>query len=192
MVTDFDGIVDGEERNFLRVPDKPLVLMGMMGCGKSHVGRILAQEFGIQLYDIDADIEGEQGQKISDIFANYGEEHFRGLELEMVRRKVSQGFCVISLGGGAITTPDVLKLVKEKTISVWLDAPIEVLFERTQRNKNRPLLDCENPKERLQVLFDARKALYAQADIRVDSSAGDPLVAVRNIEKALYVRGDIA
>lgn len=192
IAIDFKGIkMDGQKR-LSHLPDKPIVLMGMMGCGKSHVGKILAQKFSILLYDVDAEIETEQGRKISEIFEKEGESFFRSLELESIRQKVEQGFCIISLGGGAVTTPEVLKLVNESTISVWLDAPIDVLFERTQRNKNRPLLNCENPKERLQSLFDARQGLYAQADIKVNSSGNDPMVVVRDIENILYERGDIA
>lgn len=172
--------------------DKPVVMMGMMGCGKSHAGRLLAQDLDIQLYDIDLEIERAQGRKISDIFAKDGEIFFRKLECEMIKEKIYSGVSVISLGGGAVTTPEVLQEVLDHTISIWLDTDLETLFERTQRNNNRPLLQCDDPREKLQQLWDARKDLYARANYRIDSSGNDPAPVVRNIEKALYARYYIA
>lgn len=173
---------------------KPLVLIGMMGSGKSHVGKLLSQKYHVPLYDIDALIEERQKKKIAEIFEKFGEAYFRELEFVEIERVLSAGNepCVLSLGGGAVTTPKVLDLVKNKAVSVWLDVDIDVLFERTQRNKDRPLLLCENPKERLENLLRNRIHLYSQADIRADSSESDPHVVLDAIEKALYERGFMA
>lgn len=181
-----------EKDNISKLPEKPLALIGMPGSGKSHVGKLLSKELDIPLYDIDALIEEEQKCKISEIFEKKGEIYFRRAEAAIIKERVQQGLSVLSLGGGAVTFPIGFSFIRANTISIWLDVPIDILFERTQRNKDRPLLNVKNPKEKLEELFAARKHLYELADIRVDSSGCDPMVAVENILKLLYERGFIA
>lgn len=173
--------------------DRPVALVGMPACGKSHVGKILARDLDIPLYDIDFEIEREEGRKIVDIFAVEGEAYFRAKEHEIIRRHLERHeICVLSLGGGALTTPQTLELIKAHAISVWLDTDIDTLYERTQRNRNRPLLNCDNPRQKLEDLMAARGALYAQADLKIDSSGHDPVPVTHALQKALYARYEIA
>lgn len=172
--------------------DRPLVLVGMMGSGKSHVGKILAQHLGLPLYDSDAMIEQDEGKSVARIFTEDGEAKFRELERHKIQELLALGTSVISVGGGAITTPEVLREIKSRAVSVWLDCNIDVLFKRTGRNKGRPLLDCDDPKGRLENLLEKRRHLYAQADITADSSGEDVEEVVRNVQKALYAYYDIA
>ncbi|MCB1682024.1 MAG: shikimate kinase [Alphaproteobacteria bacterium] len=147
---------------------KPLVLVGMMGSGKSHAGSLLASALSLEHYDSDKLIEKDRGRTISDIFSQDGEAAFRALERQKILHLLSSGPCVISTGGGCVTVPDILSAIRAQAVSVWLRADIDVLYERLKRSKNRPLMDCEDPKERLKTLMAQREALYAQADLIVD------------------------
>ncbi len=152
--------------------NKPIVLVGMMGCGKSYIGKALANEFGLPFYDSDSLLEKQQGKSITQIFADDGEAHFRVLEKEVISDLLDRGLCVIATGGGALTTAETLSKVKSAGVSIWLNSDIDTIYERVKDDKTRPLLDCENPKAKLEDLLLAREELYDQADIEIDNSAG--------------------
>ncbi len=160
--------------------DKPIVLVGMMGCGKSLIAEKLVSAMGVALYDIDAMIKDDEDRTINEIFADEGEAYFRTLEADKIDAVLAEGLCVISTGGGALKTPRTLENIKEKAVFVWLDVDIDTIYKRIKDDKNRPLLQGDNPKAKLEELLAAREHLYKQADIRVDNS-GDPNDTVAEI-----------
>ncbi|MBK9584682.1 MAG: shikimate kinase [Alphaproteobacteria bacterium] len=171
---------------------KPLVLLGMMGSGKSHAGAILSALLDLPHYDSDKLIEAKEGRTISDIFAETGEAVFRALEHATIVDLLDRGPCVLSTGGGCVTVPQTLSAIHDKGISVWLKADVETLYERLKKSKNRPLLDCEDPKDRLTNLLAQREGLYARADITVEKTEGgiDELVAAILQSLAEYIDDD--
>lgn len=158
---------------------RPLVLIGLMGVGKSTVGHRLADKIGWKFVDSDTEIEAAAGCSISDIFASHGEPIFRDLEQRVIKRLLEAEPLVIATGGGAWMQPAVRKLIKEKATSVWLRAELEVLTERVSRRNTRPLLAQGDKKAILQRLMDERYPVYEEADLVVDSSKGphDKVVA---------------
>lgn len=164
---------------------KPLVLVGMMGSGKSHAGSVLSSLLGLPHYDSDKLIEQKEGRTIAEIFAQSGEAVFRALERATILDLLGQGPCVLSTGGGCVTVTQTLAAIQDKGVSVWLKADVDTLYERLKKSKNRPLLDCEDPKERLNNLLAQREGLYAHADITVESSPGGIENLVFIILKAL-------
>ncbi|WP_239017000.1 shikimate kinase [Sphingomonas ginkgonis] len=150
--------------------DRSIVLVGMMGAGKSTIGRRLARRLAVEFVDSDVEIEKTTGLKTSELFELYGEDAFRDGERRVVARLVQGRPRVIATGGGAFNHPDTRSLLNRQAITVWLDAPIEVLAERTRRRDNRPLLRSGNRVEILQQLMTQRAAFYAQAHVRVPTS----------------------
>lgn len=152
---------------------KPVVLVGLMGAGKSAVGRRLAARLDIPFIDADAEIEKAAGCTISEIFERDGEEAFRDGERRVIARLLdSEPVHVLATGGGAFMDPETRKLIKEKGISLWLRADLEVLFERVSRRSHRPLLKTANPKGTLAALMEKRYPIYAEAGITVESGDG--------------------
>ena len=152
---------------------KPVVLVGLMGAGKSAVGRRLAARLDIPFIDADAEIEKAAGSTISEIFERDGEEAFRDGERRVIARLLdSEPVHVLATGGGAFMDPETRKLIKEKGISLWLRADLEVLFERVSRRSHRPLLKTADPKGTLAALMEKRYPVYAEADITVESGDG--------------------
>ncbi|MGH1404474.1 MAG: shikimate kinase [Alphaproteobacteria bacterium] len=164
---------------------QPIVLLGMMGCGKSHIGRVLTGRLEHPYIDSDSLLEEEQECSIAEIFDVKGEAFFRKLEADLIARLMKRGACVISTGGGAITTPETLDRILRGGISIWIKTDPQKIFERIKDDTKRPLLQCADPRQRIQDLYDSRKALYAQADIHVDNSADTPNVTVDEIMQAL-------
>lgn len=163
----------------------PIVLVGMMGSGKSHVGRLLAQRLGRQFLDADHILEQEQGRSIPDIFSSDGEAAFRDIECDVIAQLLTRKNVVISTGGGAVTSPEVLQNIKQSSVSVWLQTCVDKIIPRVINDTNRPLLQCGDPKSKLNALMAVREPLYAQADIHIaneDISVDD---AVDKIVKAL-------
>lgn len=156
---------------------KPIIFIGMMGCGKSYVSKALAQKFGFDHYEMDEMIETTQGMNIPQIFEKYGETHFRLLETELlVGLLQNKGPCVISSGGGVVGRPENLKAIKEMAISVWLKVDTAVLLERVQSGEGRPmLLQNDNPALALENLLAKREALYAKADISIDNNGDEDI-----------------
>ena len=166
--------------------NKPIVLVGMMGTGKSHAGKLLAHTLHVPFFDSDHIIEERAGITINDIFELYGEEKFRETEAKTIVELLGQGACVIATGGGALTTPATLDEVKQKSISVWLQTDIPTLFKRIEHAKNRPLLKQDNPEAVLKQLLDKRASLYEQADCHVETHPNDINQTVHLIIDALY------
>lgn len=164
---------------------KPIVLVGMMGSGKSHVGRLLAKRLNRSFYDADKILEEEQGRSISDIFSSDGESAFREMEADLIERLMQKNDAVISTGGGAVVTPSVLSNVKEQSISVWLQTSVDKIIPRVINDKNRPLLQCGDPKSKLNALMDVREPLYAQADIHITNEDIEVDEVVNKIVQAL-------
>jgi len=151
---------------------RPLVLVGMMGSGKSTIGRRLAKRLDLPFIDADEEIESAAGRSISDIFEELGEAEFRAGERRVMARLLDGEPQVIATGGGAFIDAETRKRVKQTAISIWLDAAVEVLAERTARRDTRPLLRDGNPQEILERQAAKRRPIYAEADIRIVSSDG--------------------
>lgn len=149
--------------------DRPIVLVGLMGAGKSTVGRRLAKRLGLPFVDTDAAIEDAAGYSAAEVFERYGEADFRDGERRLVARLVDGEVRVIATGGGAYVDPRTRRLLNERAITVWLDAPVDVLADRTSRRDTRPLLRNDNPKGTLERLAKERGPAYAEAHIRVKS-----------------------
>ncbi|HOO50102.1 MAG TPA: 3-dehydroquinate synthase [Alphaproteobacteria bacterium] len=143
---------------------KPIVLVGMMGVGKTTVGRQLAAKLGWTFYDSDDEIVRSVGKSISDIFSEDGEPAFRDLERTTIKHLLANGPCVISSGGGGITIPETAQAIKERSLCLWIDASVPLLVERTAGG-DRPLLKHGDPEEVLQMLLDKRRSSYAQAHV---------------------------
>jgi shikimate kinase len=152
--------------------DRPIVLVGLMGAGKSTVGRRLAKRLDLPFVDSDVEIEEASGASTADLFERYGEHDFRDGERRLVARLVEGDVRVIATGGGAFIDPRTRQLLNERAITIWLDAPIEVLAERTARRDNRPLLKKGNRAEILARLAEERRLSYSEAQIHVRSSSG--------------------
>jgi shikimate kinase len=149
--------------------DRPLVLVGLMGAGKSAIGRRLAHRLQLPFHDSDDEIEGVSGCPVPEIFARYGEDAFRDVERKVVLRLLDDGPQVLATGGGAFMDPTIRKAVAEKGLSLWLKASLPVLVERTARRGNRPLLAEGDAKEILKNLINVRYPVYGTADITVES-----------------------
>jgi shikimate kinase len=146
-----------------------LVLVGLMGAGKSAIGRLVAQQLGLPFIDTDTEIERVSRMTISELFAAYGEDEFRALETRVIKRLMRSGPRVVSTGGGAFINDKTRKQVERGGISVWLKADLDVLWERVNKRDHRPLLKTENPKKTLKDLMDKRYPIYGLADITVQS-----------------------
>lgn len=158
--------------NLIRLLDRPIVLVGLMGVGKSTVGRRLAQRLGLPFVDSDSAIEEAAGASAADVYDRYGEVDFRDGERRLVARLIDGEVRVIATGGGAFVDPATRRLLNERAITVWLDAPVDVLAERTGRNNARPLLRGGDRAATLARLADERRSMYAEAHIHVRSSDG--------------------
>lgn len=148
---------------------KPIVLVGMMGAGKSAVGRTLAQMLAVPYLDSDHEIERAAAMSVTEVFARDGEAFFRARESEVLARLLGTGPCVISTGGGAFLAEANRRLIHDEGVSVWLRADLELLWERVRHKPTRPLLQTSDPKGTLKALYDRREAIYALADLVVDA-----------------------
>ena len=152
---------------------RSLVLIGMMGCGKSAIGKMLARKLGLDFVDADVEIELAAGRAVSDIFAEYGEEEFRRLEEKVIERILENGPVLLALGGGAFMAEPTRKIVSKYGLSIWIKADLELLFERVGRRPNkRPLLKNGDPKEILENLLKVREPVYAKAELHIESKSG--------------------
>jgi len=168
-----------------RLGGRPIVLVGMMGAGKTTVGRRLATRLGRRFLDSDEEIEKAAQMTIPEIFAQRGEAEFRAGEGRVVSRLLKEDDVVLATGGGAFVNLDTRALIKSGAVSVWLKADLDILFERVSRRSNRPLLKTADPKATLQKLIEDRYPIYAEADLTVlsrdvpqDSVAADVISAL--------------
>jgi len=146
-----------------------IVFVGLMGAGKSAIGRLVAQQLGITFVDTDAEIERVSRMTITDLFAKYGENEFRALEARVIRRLLRGGPKVVSTGGGAFINDVTRNHIKNAGLSLWLRADLDVLWERVNKRDHRPLLKTENPKATLENLMIKRYPIYAEADLVIES-----------------------
>jgi shikimate kinase len=167
---------------------RTLVLVGMMGAGKSSVGKRLAQALDLPFRDADEEIERAAGLTIPDIFALRGEAEFREGERRVIARLLDEPPHVLATGGGAFFNPETRALVKKKAVSIWLKADPEVLARRVGRKDNRPLLRGKDPRQALTELLAAREGAYRQADLIVESNDGPHQHTVDAILVALKAR----
>ncbi|WP_099865711.1 shikimate kinase [Pararhizobium haloflavum] len=166
-----------------------LVFVGLMGAGKSVIGRMTASALQIPFIDSDAEIERVSRMTIAELFETYGETEFRSLEARVIRRLLKTGPRVLSTGGGAFVNGESRTLIKERALSVWLEADLEVLWERVSKRDNRPLLKTPDPRGTLQTLMTARYPIYAEADITVRSRAVRKETIVEETLAAIAGRG---
>lgn len=155
-----------------RLQGTNLYLIGMMGAGKSTVGQQIAQRLDYRFFDTDSVIEQATGQAISQIFANTGEAEFRKLETQVLAELSPYTRLVISTGGGIVSQPKNWSYLRHGLI-IWLNVPIEVLYQRLQQDTSRPLLQTADPLATLQLLLQERRSLYAQADLEIAVAATD-------------------
>ena len=178
-----------EVQSLARRLNRTIVLVGLMGAGKSCVGKRLAQVLGLPFVDADREIEAAAGGcSISDIFAIHGEKVFRDGERRVIQRLIGNPVHVLATGGGAFIDPTTRALVKDKTLSVWLRADLEQLMRRIGRRNDRPLLQNVDPREKLAELITARHPVYAEADLTVESADGPPEVTVQRVLQAIEAR----
>jgi shikimate kinase len=167
--------------------DRSIVLVGMMGAGKTSIGRRLARALGWPFKDADAAIELAAGTSIANIFAEIGEPAFRAKERQVIARLLRGERAVVALGGGAFMDPETRALVRDKGRSVWLRADLDVLVRRTARPGKRPLLAAGDPRATLARLLEQRAPIYAQADLVIDSGRGPIGAVVAQLLDALAV-----
>lgn len=168
--------------------ERTIVLVGLMGAGKTTVGRRLAKKLGLPFVDSDHEIEKAAGMSVAEIFECFGEADFRSGERRVIGRLLDGKPQVVATGGGAFINDETRALIKEKGTSIWLDADIDVLVERTARRDTRPLLKTGDPKEILMRLAAERAPFYSEADLRIASSDGPHEDVVERIVEALKER----
>jgi shikimate kinase len=166
-------------------PDRTVALVGLMGAGKTTVGRRLAAALGLPFADADAEIAAAAGRSIEEIFAERGECEFRRGERQVIARLLAGPPHVLATGGGAFIDPRTRALMKARAISIWLKAPIEVLMRRVARRDDRPLLKEPDPEAVMRRLMQERDPIYAEADITVETAHGPHATAAADIIAAL-------
>lgn len=164
---------------------QPIVLVGLMGVGKSTVGRRLAQRLGLPFVDADIEIEAAAGMPITEIFAQFGEPYFRDGERRVIQRLIDGSPKVIATGGGAFVNEATRALILSDALAIWLDADVDVLVDRVRRRDTRPLLRDRDPATVLRELAAVRNPLYALAPIRVESNNAPHEATVRAILEAI-------
>lgn len=170
--------------------DQTVVLVGLMGAGKSRIGAELAKLLDLPFVDADKEIELAANLSISEIFEKFGEKEFRKGERQVMTRLLSGAPKVLASGGGAFIQDDIRNLIKKTAISVWLKADLHTLVNRTARTNHRPILQGVNPAEKLQQLMDVRYPIYAEANITVVTDQQTPQDMALRIQKELdrYIR----
>lgn len=171
--------------NTSKKQNRSIVIVGLMGVGKTTIGRRLALALNLPFFDADHEIEKSAGRSVSDIFTDFGEAAFREGERKVILRLLRGAPCVLATGGGAFLDPDIRASITGKAISVWLRADLDELVRRTSRRNTRPLLHTGDPRKILAKLIEARHPVYAKADLVVDSDQGPHLDAVKEIVRAL-------
>jgi len=147
--------------------EKNLTLTGMMGVGKTTIGKRLAKKLNYAFVDVDKIIEKQEGESISSIFKNKGENYFRKIEKQLTIMELKKNNSVISLGGGAFLNSTIRQYSKKNSISFWLDVPIEILIKRLKKSKNRPVIGKEKTNDSIKKIYFVRKKFYTKADYRI-------------------------
>ena len=167
------------------VPQRTVVLVGLMGAGKTKIGRRLAARLNLPFFDSDIEIEAAAGETIEDIFRNRGEATFRDGERRVIARLLTLPPHVLATGGGAFMDPATRAVIARRGISVWLRADLDVLMARVSRRTNRPLLQQPDPRAVLAELIERRHPVYAEADIVIDSGEGPAEATTNRVIAAL-------
>lgn len=165
--------------------ERSIALVGLMGVGKSTVGRRLAQRLGLEFIDGDDAVEDAAGMSVSDIFSQFGEAEFRAGEARVMKRLLEERRRVLATGGGAMLNPHTRALMKHRAVVVWMRAELPVIAERVQRRDTRPLLRGKDPLKTLAAMAEARYPIYAEAHLTVDVAGGAHAQAVEAIVEAL-------
>ena len=152
-----------------RLGDRAIVFVGLMGAGKTAIGRRVAQLLDLRFIDSDHEIEAVSRMSIPELFETYGEPEFRALEQRVIDRLLREGPCVVPTGGGAFMAAGTRERIAERGVSVWLKADLDLLMERVSRNQNRPLLKAPDPRAVMERLMAERYPVYAEADITVET-----------------------
>ena len=173
------------EQELAKQLGRSIVLVGLMGAGKSCVGRRLAARLGLAFVDADAEFEAAAGCTISDYFARFGEDSFRDGERRVISRLMEGPPKVLATGGGAFVNAETRARIKAEAVSVWIRADLDLLVKRTSGRDHRPLLKTGDPREILGRLMEARYPLYAEADITVDTTDEPPEVTVAKVVEEL-------
>jgi shikimate kinase len=171
-----------------KLGSRSIVLVGLMGAGKSTVGRRLAQKLELPFYDADHEIEAAAGMTIPEIFSIYGEDYFRDGERRVIARLLQDGPIVLATGGGAFMSQETRERIARAGISVWLRADIDVLMRRVRKRSNRPLLRNPDPEGTMRRLIELRHPIYARADLTVESHEAPHDKVVAEILRALSAR----
>ena len=150
---------------------KSVVLVGMMGCGKSAIGSELARQLDVRFLDSDAEIENAANSTIAEIFARDGEAFFREKETQVLGRLLQGTPAILSTGGGAFLKEENRAMITQDGVSLWLEAKLDLLWQRVRHKTTRPLLLTENPRKTLGEIYEARTPLYAKANLRVETKA---------------------
>jgi len=168
-----------------KAPAKTIVLVGLMGAGKSCIGKRLAHRLGLAFIDADHEVERAAGCSIAEIFERHGEANFRDGERRVIARLLDNPVHVLATGGGAFMDPRTRALIGERAISIWLRADLDLLLRRVARRNDRPLLQVAEPRQKLAELMTQRHPVYAEADIAVDSADGPPDATLERVVEAL-------
>jgi shikimate kinase len=171
---------------------RPVVLVGLMGCGKSSIGKRLAAKLGLLFVDADEEIERVAQKSISEIFADHGEPFFRDRESKVIGRLLAAGPQVLATGGGAFINPGTRQEIRERGISIWLRAELPVLMRRVGKRDSRPLLKTADPEAVMRRLMAERYPIYAEADIMVESRDVPHDAIVTEIIEALLKHPSLA
>ena len=175
----------------LALGDRNLVLVGLMGAGKSVIGKLLAQYTGLPFVDTDDEIVAAAQMPITEIFAQYGEPEFRALESRVVKRVLQDGPQIVSTGGGAFMNDETRENILQSALSLWLNADYDVLWARVSKRSTRPLLQQPNPQKILRDLMDERYPIYRLADISVKSRNAPKQNVAFDAAKMIEKSGDI-
>lgn len=171
---------------------KTVAMIGMMGAGKTAVGRALATRLGVPFLDSDAEIEAAANMTVPEIFTRDGEPFFREKEAQVIERLLTGAPCILSTGGGAFLAERNRTAITAKGVSLWLDADVDLLWSRVKHKTTRPLLRTDNPRATLEEIFEARVPIYRLADLSVKSAPGLSIEAmVDRVIDALLGRGDV-
>lgn len=165
--------------------DRSIVLVGLMGAGKTCIGKRLASKTGLSFVDADAEIEAAADCTVEEIFTRYGEQAFRDGERRVIARLLEGPRQVLATGGGAFVNPETRENVQRHGVSVWLKADLDILLQRVSRRNDRPLLKNGDPRETLERLIEQRYPCYAEADITVDTGNEPPDSTVEKVVNAL-------
>ena len=168
-----------------KLGNRALVLVGLMGAGKTSVGRRLAEKLEIPFVDADHEIEVAAGKTIPEIFADHGEDYFREGERRVIARLLENGQQVLATGGGAFMNAETREKIKSSGVSLWLKADLEVLLKRVAKRNDRPLLQNDDPAVVMKKLIDLRYPIYAQSNITVESRDVQHGQMVNDVIKAL-------